>query len=128
MVYASFRLRMLWRHSIAVSRSRENMMKNRTRSGRRTRLDWLAEQPCQEFNHVSKQTLTSFFEQLDSSSLAQEKTHHFDHQLHSVHDSSPAIFLPANPTYYTDNFAIMGKVHGSLARAGKVKSQTPKGM
>ncbi|KAI0130266.1 ribosomal protein S30-domain-containing protein [Xylariales sp. AK1849] len=29
-------------------------------------------------------------------------------------------------TNHTPHFAKMGKVHGSLARAGKVKSQTPK--
>ena len=27
---------------------------------------------------------------------------------------------------YTNSFFLIGKVHGSLARAGKVKSQTPK--
>ncbi|KAK0431339.1 ribosomal protein S30-domain-containing protein [Desarmillaria tabescens] len=41
-------------------------------------------------------------------------------QLHSRADSGPSSSALASPQ---DN---MGKVHGSLARAGKVKSQTPK--
>ncbi|KAK6530866.1 hypothetical protein TWF281_007701 [Arthrobotrys megalospora] len=53
---------------------------------------------------------------------------HHERKLHSylsnlTSNKSLKLYVDANLSRYTD---IMGKVHGSLARAGKVKSQTPK--
>lgn len=44
--------------------------------------------------------------------------------LQTLQDSCADPFLTASVSSYS--FANMGKVHGSLARAGKVKGQTPK--
>ncbi|KAK2371615.1 40S ribosomal protein S30 [Trifolium repens] len=44
----------------------------------------------------------------------------------SNHSSRILFSFPAAAAYQNEGDAIMGKVHGSLARAGKVRGQTPK--